>query len=77
MVKAQVNVVLTGGSREETKPIDCPISFPPVNPNRVIVPYYDALLTPPTPAWADEGGTRLYWDSLLAFSDIGGPKSYN
>ena len=43
-VKAQVNVINTGGSSEETKPIDGPISFPPVNPNRVIVPYYDALV---------------------------------
>ena len=33
-----------GGSREETKPIDGPISFPPVNLNRVIVPHYDALV---------------------------------
>ena len=32
------------GSREETKSIDGPISFPPVNPNRVIVPHYDALV---------------------------------
>ena len=32
-----------GGIREETKPIDGPISFPPVNPNRVIVPHYDVL----------------------------------
>ena len=40
-VKAQVNAVHTRGSREDTKPIDGPISFPPVNPNRVIVPYYD------------------------------------
>ena len=31
----------------------------------------------PTPALADEGGARLYWDSILAFSNIGGPKSYN
>ena len=38
-----MNVVYTSGSREETKPIDDPISFPPVNPNRVIVPHYDTL----------------------------------
>ena len=44
MVKARVNIVHAGGSREETKPIDGPISFPPVNPNRVIVPHYDALI---------------------------------
>ena len=44
IVKARVNAVHTSGSREETKPIDDPISFPPVNTNRVIVPHYDALV---------------------------------
>ena len=44
MVKARVNTVHIGGSREETKPIDGPISFPPVNPNRVIMPHYDVLV---------------------------------
>ena len=43
-VKAQVNFVHTGGSWEETKPIDGLISFPLVNPNRVIMPHYDALV---------------------------------
>ena len=43
-VKGRVNAVHTGGSREETKPIDDPISFPPINSNRVIVPYYDAFV---------------------------------
>ena len=33
-----------GSSHEETKPIDNPISFSSVNPNRVIVPHYDALV---------------------------------
>ena len=32
------------GRHEETKPIDGPISFPQVNPNRIIVPHYDALV---------------------------------
>ena len=44
MVKAQVNTVHKVGSREEIKPIDGPISFPPINPNRVIVPRYDELV---------------------------------
>ena len=35
---------LIKGRYEETKPIDDPISFPLVNPNRVIVPHYDALV---------------------------------
>ena len=33
-----------GGGHEETKLIDDPISFPPINLNRVIVPHYDALI---------------------------------
>ena len=32
---------------------------------------------PPTLAWADKGGARLYCDSLPDISDIGGTKSYN
>ena len=43
-IKARVNAVHTRGSQEETKSIDGSISFPPVNPNRVIVPHYDALV---------------------------------
>ena len=39
-----MNAVHTSGSQEETKLIDGLISFPPVNPNRVIVPHYDALV---------------------------------
>ena len=44
MVKARVNAIHTGGGHEETKPIDNPISFHPVNPNIVIMPNYDALV---------------------------------
>ena len=43
-VKARVNAIHSRGSREEIKLIDSPISFPLVNPNRVIVPHYDALV---------------------------------
>ena len=43
-VRAKVNVIHMEGKHEETKPIDGPISFPPVNLNRVIVPHYDALV---------------------------------
>ena len=46
-IKARVNIIHTSSSQEETKPIDDPISFPPVNPNRVIVPYYNALVLTP------------------------------
>ena len=44
IVKARVNTIHTKGGHKETKPIDGPISFPPVNPNKVIVPHYDALI---------------------------------
>ena len=43
-VKAWVNAIHTGEIHEETKSIDGPISFPPVNSNKVIVPHYDALV---------------------------------
>ena len=43
-VKARVNAIHTGGICEETKPIDSLISFPPINPNRVIVAHYEALV---------------------------------
>ena len=43
-MKARVNAIHTKCENKETKPIDGPISFPPVNPNRVIVPHYDALV---------------------------------
>ena len=39
-----MNAIHTGRNREETKSIDGPMSFPPVNPNRVVVPHYDALV---------------------------------
>ena len=44
IVKAQVNAIHTSCSREETEPINGPISFPPVNRNRVIMTHYDALV---------------------------------
>ena len=39
---ARVNAIHTEGIHEETSPIYGTISFPPVNPNRVIMPHYDA-----------------------------------
>ena len=32
------------GRHEETKPMNNPISFPPINPNRIIILHYDALV---------------------------------
>ena len=43
-VKARMNAIYAEGRHDETKPIDDPIFFPHVNPNRVIVPHYDALV---------------------------------
>ena len=39
-----MNYVHIERSQGEAEPIDGPISFPPVNPNRVIVPHYDGLV---------------------------------
>ena len=44
LIKAKVNAIHAEGRHEETKPIEGPISFPPVNLNRIIVPHYDALV---------------------------------
>ena len=43
-VKAKVNVVHTKRSQGEVELVDGPISFLSVNPNRVIMPHYDALV---------------------------------
>ena len=39
-----MNVVHTESSQGEAEPIDGPISFPSINPNRFIVPHYDAFV---------------------------------
>ena len=44
IAKARVNVIHAEGRHEKTKPIDGPISFPPINPNKIIVPHYVALV---------------------------------
>ena len=44
IIKARVNAIHMGGSHEETKQIDGIISSLSINPNRVIVPHYDALV---------------------------------
>ena len=45
-VKARVNIVHARGSQEDIKPIDDPISFPLINPNRIIVPIMIHLYLP-------------------------------
>ena len=44
LVRARVNTISTSESDSEVQPIDRPISFPPLNPTRVIAPHYDALI---------------------------------
>ena len=39
-----MNAIHAEGRHEETKSIDGPISFPPVNLNRIIMPHYDSLV---------------------------------
>ena len=43
-VKARVNSIHAEGRHKETQLIDGLISFPPVNPNKIIVPHYDAMV---------------------------------
>ena len=44
LVRARVNTVSNRGDITAVLAIDIPISFPPINPTRVITPYYDALV---------------------------------
>ena len=44
LVRARVNTVITRENTTVAQPIDDPISFPPINPTRVITPNYDALV---------------------------------
>ena len=43
-VRARVNTVSDRGYVTAVLPVDDPISFPPINPMRVITPHYDALI---------------------------------
>ena len=43
-VRARVNTVSTQDNVTAVQPVDGPISFPPINPTRVITPHYDALV---------------------------------
>ena len=42
--RTRINIVSTPRSSASIKPIDGPISFPPINPTRIITPHYDALV---------------------------------
>ena len=43
-VRARVNTIHVPYSNRAIHPIDDPISFPPINPSRVITPHHDALV---------------------------------
>ena len=43
-IKARINTITTLESSEAIQPADGPISFPPINPTRVITPHYNALV---------------------------------
>ena len=43
-VRARVNTVSAEENITTVQPVDDPISFPPINPTRVITPHYDALV---------------------------------
>ena len=43
-VRARINAVSDQGNTPAAQPVDGPISFPPINPTRVITPHYDALV---------------------------------
>ena len=43
-VRARINTISTPESGAAIKPVDGPISFPPINPTRVITPHYDVLV---------------------------------
>ena len=43
-VRARVNTISNQGNTPTAQPVDGPISFPPINPTRVITPHYDALV---------------------------------
>ena len=43
-VRTRVNAISSKGNTPAAQPVDDPISFPPINPTRVITPYYDALV---------------------------------
>ena len=43
-VRARINSISTPESGATIQPVDGPISFPPINPTRVITPHYDTLV---------------------------------
>ena len=43
-VRARVNTISTLGNSRTIQPVDGPISFPPIDPSKVITPHHDALV---------------------------------
>ena len=44
IVQTRVNTINTPDNSRAMQPVDDPISFPPINPSRVITPHHDALV---------------------------------
>ena len=44
IVRSQVNTISALDNNKAIQPVDGPISFPPINPSRVITPHHDALV---------------------------------
>ena len=44
MVRTRVNTINTPENNRAIQPVDGPISFPPINPSRVITPHHDELV---------------------------------
>ena len=43
-IRARINTINTLESSTALQPIDGPVSFPPIDPTRIITPHYDALI---------------------------------
>ena len=43
-VRAWVNTISASDNSKAIQPVDGPISFPPINPSRVITPHHDVLV---------------------------------
>ena len=44
LVRTRVNAISSQGNAPAAQPVDGPISFPPINPIRVLTQHYDALV---------------------------------
>ena len=81
-VRARVNTVSNRGDITAVLPVDGPISFPPINPTRVITPHYDALVLTVCINSFDVHRVLVYLGSatdllnFLAFKQMGVPMDH-